>query len=48
LEKGGERLHNEELQNLYCSQDIIRRINSRRVRSTRHVAGMEMGHSYKI
>jgi hypothetical protein len=29
---GWRRLHNEELQNLYCSPSIIRIIKSRRIR----------------
>jgi hypothetical protein len=32
--------HNEELQNLYSSPDIIRQIKSRRMRWLRHVAHM--------
>jgi hypothetical protein len=34
------RLHNEELHNLYASQNIIRMINSRRLRQAGHVARM--------
>jgi hypothetical protein len=34
-------LHNEELHNLFSSQDIIRQIKSRRMRWADHVARME-------
>jgi hypothetical protein len=34
-------LHNEELHNLYSSPDIIRHIESRRMRWVEHVARME-------
>jgi hypothetical protein len=34
------KLHNEELHNLYSSQNIIRMIKSRRMRSAGHVARM--------
>jgi hypothetical protein len=37
---GWRKLHNEELQNLYSSPNIIRMIKSRRVRWTGHVARM--------
>ena len=39
------RLHNEELNDLYCSPDIVRVIKSRRMRWAGHVArmGEEMG-----
>jgi hypothetical protein len=37
------RLHNEELYALYSSPNIIRLMNSRRLRWTRHVARMEGG-----
>jgi hypothetical protein len=33
-------LHNEELHNLYASQNIIKQINSRRMRWAEHVARM--------
>jgi hypothetical protein len=33
-------LHNKELHNLYSSPDIIRQINSRRMRWARYVADM--------
>ena len=34
------RLHNEELNDLYCSPDIVRVIKSRRMRWAGHVARM--------
>jgi hypothetical protein len=34
------RLHNEELNDLYCSPNIVRVIKSRRMRWAGHVAGM--------
>ena len=34
------KLHNEELNDLYCSSNIIREIKSRRIGWTRHVARM--------
>ena len=34
------RLHNEELNDLYCSPNILRVITSRRMRSAEHVAHM--------
>jgi hypothetical protein len=34
------KVHNEELHNLYSSQDIIRQIKSRRMRWAGHVARM--------
>ena len=34
------RLHNEELNDLYCSPNIVRVIKSRRMRLTGHVARM--------
>jgi hypothetical protein len=37
---GWRRLYNEELHNLYASQDIIRVINSKTIRWTGHVACM--------
>jgi hypothetical protein len=37
---GWRKLHNEELHNLYSSPNIIRMINSRRMRLTGHVARM--------
>jgi hypothetical protein len=38
---GVERLHSEELNDLYCSSNIIRMIKSRRMRWAGHVAHME-------
>jgi hypothetical protein len=37
---GWRKLHNEELNNLYCSPNIIRMIKSRRIRWAEHVARM--------
>jgi hypothetical protein len=37
---GWEKVHNEELHNLYCSPSIIRMIKSRRMRWAGHVARM--------
>ena len=34
------KVHNEELNDLYCSPDIVRMIKSRRMRWTEHVARM--------
>ena len=34
------KLHNEELNDLYCSPNIVRMINSRRIRWAGHVARM--------
>ena len=34
------RLHNEELNDLYCSPNVVRVIKSRRMRWTGHVARM--------
>jgi hypothetical protein len=43
------KLHNEELQNLYSSPNIIRTIKSRRMRWAGHVARMgEKRNSYRI
>jgi hypothetical protein len=43
------RLHNEELNDLYSSQNIIRVIKSRRMRWARHVAHMgEKRGAYRI
>ena len=43
------RLHNEELQNLYCSPNIVRVIKSRRLRWAGHVTRMEeRGSAFKI
>jgi hypothetical protein len=40
------KLHNEELHNLYSSPDIIRQVNSRRMRWAGHVA--RMGEERKV
>ena len=43
------RFHNEELNSLYCSSNIVRMIRSRRLRWVGHVARMEEGRSvFKI
>jgi len=43
------KLRDEELHDLYVSPNIIRVINSRRMRRAGHVAGMEdMRNAYKI
>ena len=43
------RLHNEELHSLYRSPNIVRVINSRKLRWAGHVAKMEEGRSaFKI
>jgi hypothetical protein len=36
-----QRLHNEELHNLYSSPDIIRAVKSREIRWTGHIAYLE-------
>ena len=36
-----KKLHNEELNDLYCSPNMVRVIKSRRIRWERHVARME-------
>ena len=38
-----KKLYNEELNDLYCSPNIVRVIKSRRMRWARHVARMEEG-----
>jgi hypothetical protein len=43
---GWRKMHNEELNNLYCSPSIIRIIKSRRMRWARLVA--RMGSAYRI
>jgi len=40
------KLRNEELNDLYCSHNIVRVIKSRRMRWTRHVARMGRGEEY--
>jgi hypothetical protein len=43
------KLHNEELQNLYCSPNVIRMIKSRRMKWVCHIAGMgEKRNAYRI
>jgi hypothetical protein len=47
--RGWRKLHNEELNNLYCSPSIIRIIKSRRMRWTWHVARTgEKRNGYRI
>jgi hypothetical protein len=49
MKDGSRKLHNEELNNLYSSLNIIGAIKSRRMRWVRHVARMEvMRNAYKI
>jgi hypothetical protein len=46
---GSRKLHNGELHNLYSSPDIIRQINSRRMRWVGHVAHMGEGRNvYRV
>jgi len=40
------KLHNDELNNLYCSSNIVRVIKSRRIRLAGHVARMGRGEAY--
>ena len=40
------KLHNEELNDLYCSPNIVRVIKSRRMRWVEHVARMGRGEAY--
>jgi hypothetical protein len=43
------KLHNEELNDLYCSPDIVRLIKSRRMRWMEHVAHMGEGRNvYRV
>jgi hypothetical protein len=43
------KLHNEELNDLYCSPDIVRVIKSRRMRWTGHVVRMgERTGAYRV
>jgi hypothetical protein len=41
LPRGWRRPHNEELHNLYASQDTIKVLKSKRLRRAEHVARME-------
>jgi hypothetical protein len=41
LAGGRRKLHSKDLHNLYTSPDIIRMIESRRIREARQVASME-------
>ena len=40
------KLHNEELNDLYCSPNIVRVIESRRMRWAGHVARLGRGEAY--
>jgi len=40
------KLHNEELNDLYCSHNIVRVIKSRRIRLVGHVEYMERAKEY--
>jgi hypothetical protein len=42
----GEKLHNDELHNLYSSSNIVRVIKSRRIRWAGHVACMGEGRGF--
>ena len=42
------KLHNQELNNLYCSLSIVRVIKSRKMRWAVHVAGMGSRGVYRI
>jgi hypothetical protein len=49
LERDDEKLHNEELHDLYSLPNIIRIMKSRRMRWTRHVARMrEKRNAYRL
>jgi hypothetical protein len=46
---GRRKLHNEELHNLYSSPSIIRKIKSRRMRLSGHIARIgEKSNAYRI
>jgi hypothetical protein len=45
---GWEKLHNEELCDLYSSPSIIRIIKSRRMRCAGHVARLETRNAYRL
>ena len=40
------KLHNEEINDLYCSLNIVRVIKSRRMKRAGHVARMRRGEAY--
>jgi len=42
------KIHNEELNYLYCSPNIILLIKSRRIRWVGHVARMGRGEAYRV
>jgi hypothetical protein len=42
------KLHNDELHNLYSSQNIVTVIKSRRMRWAGHVARMEEGRGFRV
>jgi hypothetical protein len=46
LTGGWRKLHNMELNDLYCSPNIFRVIKSRRMRWAEHVARMGIGEAY--
>jgi hypothetical protein len=47
--EGWKKLHNEELNNLYCSPNIIRIIKSRRIKWVGHVARLaEKSNEYRL
>jgi hypothetical protein len=48
VKKKWEKLHNEELHDLYCSPKIVRSIKSRRMRWVRHVARIEERGVYRV
>ena len=48
LSGGWRRLHNEELNDLYCSPNIVRVIESRRMRWAGHVARMGRGEACTV
>jgi hypothetical protein len=43
-----EKLHNEELHDLYSLPNIVKIIKSRRMRWTGHVARMEKRNAYRL